>query len=115
MATSVDWLRLPTDIARRIRFLQQRDRLLTALEKRPVAQTDLENCEIWVELLDDDRPGCSLTYKWEEDEYEWFEDDNAYGESTFRRSDGKVYTVDNHTARFGYANPLKSLLQSMVT
>ena len=114
MATSVDWLKLPTDLARRIRFLQIRDRLQTALERRPEPQVDCENCEVWAEFEFDCRPGCYLTYNWEEDKYEWLVDDNAYGESTFRQSDGKVYTIDHHTARFGYVNPLKSILQFMI-
>lgn len=119
MGASVNWLKLPANIARRIRFLQLRDRLQAALETQPDPQVDFDKREVWVdfEFGDglDSRPGCSLTYNWEKDAYEWFEDDNAYGESTFRESDGTVYTIDNHSAKFGFPNPLKSMIQSLYT
>ena len=117
-----NWLGLPAGISRRIRFMQMQALLQTALDARPKAEVSLDICQVAVtfdiqfgsveerrtqEYGDDYVKNCSIIYDWEEDCHEWFEDDNAWGVSTYREADGTVYEVDQHTARFGYPNALK--------
>ncbi len=93
MPALANWLGLPEELSQRIRFLQLQERLRTALEKRSQPDVDVESSEVSVTFEFEWSAG-SIIYRWEQDEYEWFEDDNAYGNSTFREADGTVYTVD---------------------
>ena len=125
-----NWAHLPGDIGRRIRFKQLQAKLQAALDARPKAEVDMDWSQVRVEFAigdPDERSialaeefghdaykGCSLIYDWEEDRYEWFEDDNAYGISTYREADGNVYEVDNYTAKFGYPNALKMTIMRVM-
>ncbi len=116
MVAFVDWTKLPSEISQRIRFMQLQAQLQTALESRPKPDVYMSISEVCVgfDREHEDAGGYSLSYCWDTDEYEWFDDDNAYGISTYRFSDGTIRSVDHHTVRYGYPDPLKQLVRDLV-